>query len=239
MMTEAGISIQFLSDLMQDRLLEEDVEQIDKGVTRKGAGADKKKGIDHIADAINHAYVNDKGELYIPRTWVHNCINEAARFQLIGKSSMTRFMGLVSVIGDNFLIMRNGKPVLIGECEVDKRHHNVHMNGQILKRIKYRTILHVDDLNPVTATFVLRWDDDTLSVVHIRQLLKDAGMMLGFGSYRPQHKGEFGKFMPIKIELLRQWDLSDKCEVVGFPKIVAKATGNAKPATKRGNKAVA
>ncbi len=71
-------------------------------------------------------------------------------------------------------------------------------------KVKARVIVKRPKWLEWGVTFDLIVSEDTITVDQIKAIFKTAGEQIGVGSYRPQHTGEFGRFILYSIDFVRQ-----------------------------------
>jgi len=70
---------------------------------------------------------------------------------------------------------------------IDKR-------SAVNRNVKARIIAIRPRWNDLTLSFTITVKNDTVTKETVSSILEYAGTMFGIGSYRPEHKGEFGVF---------------------------------------------
>ena len=208
-MLEFFATIHFDTDVMYDKFTEEDARAIEEGKTSKG----KKQKPDPADEIINRAHINANNEFIVPNEWLYGAMSEALKFQKVGMQGMGRFVGAIDIIGDTFALMRNGKPISVGEHTDDVRACSGGQGAQKVKIIKHRARISSDEANPISCSFVIRFDETKLTAFQIKQAIEDSGQLIGLGSFRPEHKGRFGKFHLAQLKKIRQWAVDDRCEM--------------------------
>ena len=216
------------SAILDDAFTEEQQEAVQNGTTKTKRG----QSMTNREMALKAAYFDKDGYVYAPGPWLIGTVKGTMHFCKIGKKSASWFTGSIRIPETPVYLMRNGKKIHIDECGVDTRAHNCHQGDKILKRIKHRLMIEL----PWELDFKLNLvDDGSVTILNVQEFLEKAGYLQGIGSFRPQHKGQFGCFHPTQIEVTSICDSTNQCKIIGIdlPKVEEK-----KPAT-RGKKKVA
>lgn len=183
MFGKVNVSIKGLTPLMMNRL---DIEAL--------AGKSRTSGTvyDPATEALKAAYIakiDKKEQLYVPNQWLHSCIINTARaykFKRVSASSL--LAGSIRI-----------EPEQIGlgtkEYEIDSRAVNI-QNARV---VKSRPKILEWAINFSIIYYRKLIASDKLAM--IKEILEDAGIRMGIGDYRPQHKGWFGTFTVTKFEV--------------------------------------
>ncbi len=143
-------------------------------------------------EAKKHAYINEKGELYIPASAVAHCIlNRAKELKAGGKN-------LASYLKGTFFIEPNEIPLGKKDFEVDVRRAVIQRNAILKARAK---------VFPWEAEFYIIYDKATFpipldEIPKLRFLIDQAGYKFGLLDYRPEKGGEFGRFEVVEFEVI-------------------------------------
>lgn len=145
-----------------------------------------------LRKAAYHSYINPKGEYFIP----------SAHF----KQSFVKGGGMVrGKVGNSTRSMKNivAGMWFISEEEIPFRKFDlVDTRSAVNKNVKARVIVHRPKWQTWNAEFTLQIDNDTLTLDTIKNIIEASGKYIGVGSYRPEHTGEYGRFIaevkPIK-----------------------------------------
>lgn len=160
------------------------------GMLRKSGGAKgpKQKVPTPEDEAEAGAYRLPDGALYLPATAFRAALLEAAKHQKVAKYSLPSL--LAGAVLPDFetpeCVLRDpesGEP--IREYAVDLRRAVVQRNGVLRAR-------------PMIARWTCRVsfviDVDFVPVQTVEETFARAGLVVGVGDFRPQHKGWFGRF---------------------------------------------
>jgi len=140
-----------------------------------------------------HCYRNAKGEGYVPSEHIKQAmINGGTQVKSKvgnGRKSMTNIVaGLFSVEPEEILVRDFDT--------IDKR-------SAVNRNVKARIITIRPRWNNLTLEFIVIVKNDTITSQTVKEILVQAGQMFGIGSYRPEHKGEFGVFEIKKFEEIK------------------------------------
>jgi hypothetical protein len=132
-------------------------------------------------DAEIRTYRMKTGELYIPNTWFKGTLlNSAAAYKIGKKSAVPYVAGTVKVWPPMI-------PLGTDEFEIDTRPVVVQRSRIVRAR---------PHLAEWSATFTLIYNPTyNINPEWLRQVLKEAGERVGIGDFRPQHRGDFGRFV--------------------------------------------
>jgi len=132
-------------------------------------------------------YFDEKSkDLWIPTTWVSGAIKTVASdYKLPGtrKSVKSVSGGAVIPIEEKMYFKEKFK---VKDIEVDSR-------PVVIQRA--RIMRHRARLEKWTLTCHLQIEQDILPTDDVHRILSDAGRRAGFGDYRPQRGGPFGRFL--------------------------------------------
>jgi len=167
---------------MQHRMDDQKLEEWEKNRGRIIERTDISE--EDVKRAEFHCYRNKKGECFIPSEHIKQAmINGGTQVKSKmgnGRKSMTNIVaGLFSIIPEEILIR--------DWDEVDSR-------SAVNQNNKARIISKRPRWNELKASFTIVVKEDSITDETVKEILKHAGVMFGIGSYRPQHKGEFGVF---------------------------------------------
>lgn len=143
-----------------------------------------------------HTYINAKGKYYMPASHIMGSLINGGK-QIKSKVGNARRSMANIVAGMFFVRSTNGgepEELPLGQrYEIDKRsavNHNV----------KGRVITIRPKWKDWSTEFHLLVDNDTITVETIKDIIEAAGSNIGTGSYRPEHKGPFGRFIIEEFE---------------------------------------
>jgi hypothetical protein len=150
-------------------------------------------------EAENGTYKNEAGGIVFPMAAVKKSMMTGAVGHKVGRTAVTTMLrnNILDVYGPDgdvlWLKLTNetGDPIM--EYEIDTRRVVVG-NASIL-----RSRPLIPDWY---AEFIIEYDDTALSVEVIQKYLERAGLVVGWGGYRPQNSGIFGRFEVIETQVL-------------------------------------
>jgi len=185
------VTIKGISPLLMHRFTEEATIAVEDSPHKGRARFDRKTATPREI-AQHHAYINEAdGHLVLPIANLTAAIMDAGSFFKIGKKQVTTQKSSLVPAG----LWLQGAYCDLGtsEFEVDSRRIvNANNNNP--------AISHRPRLDEWSCQFTLEHDismfDDTLA----RALVDTAGKRIGVGSYRPQRRGTFGRFVVDKWE---------------------------------------
>ena len=146
---------------------------------------------------LNHAYVDEQGEAYIPGTAFKFDIADAAKrlaIKIPGKRQQTYTKNVLSGV-----ICAN--PVMLGikrdalKCEVIYAHANATRSPGA--RVFRRFPITPKDWKSVLVVDVI--DDEIPSAV-IERCVEEAGNLLGVGRFRPANGGYLGRWKVVRVK---------------------------------------
>jgi len=70
----------------------------------------------------------------------------------------------------------------------------------VVPATKGRIIRHRPRLDEWAVEFFLSWDELLITEPQMRKIVDDTGTRVGWGDFRPEKKGPFGRFMVVKWE---------------------------------------
>jgi hypothetical protein len=136
-----------------------------------------------------HAYINKKGKFYLPSEHIRCSLIDAGSYMKAKVGNSKKNMS--NIVAAMFFIKEDEIP-LSDDYDIDKR-------SAVNKVVKARIISVRPKWKNWKANFTLVIDNDTLTTQTIKELINYAGNYVGIGSYRPQHKGPFGRFTLTKF----------------------------------------
>jgi hypothetical protein len=151
---------------------------------KKRTGAFQEK---NVADKL---YKTEDGQIYTPATHLIGCIGNAAKeFKIPGKRTATYSKLVASSISvEPFAIVHK------------KQKWDVFSISAVIPATRGRAMVHRPRLNEWNLSFSVSVDDG-VSEETLKNILDYAGTYVGIGDWRPQKKGQFGKFIVTKFEL--------------------------------------
>ncbi len=179
------VNIKGISPLLMNRFTEENEVRVSNGVSsvHKGVKEEPRE------QARRKAYMDDKGNLYIPGPNIYAAIISAGRFHKIGKTKVTTQK--TSLVPAGIFMLDTVVPLNTKHFEVDSRSVVIPSTGG-------RIMCHRPRLDEWQCTFHLEVDEEMFSEDFVRTLVDDAGRKIGIGDFRPERKGPFGRFKVIK-----------------------------------------
>lgn len=153
----------------------------DKVKKRTGAVADR-----NIEDKL---YKTDDGQIYTPATHLIGCIGNAAKeFKIPGKRTATYSKLVASSIGvEPFAIVHK------------KQKWDTFSISAVIPATRGRAMVHRPRLTEWALAFTVSVDDGVPEET-LKNILDHAGQYVGIGDWRPQKRGQFGKFIVTKFE---------------------------------------
>lgn len=148
-----------------------------------------------------HAHVNTKGDVFIPRkAWLESFIDAAKRrgTKVPGRGMKT-FGGLM----EGGMIVMND--LLTGSKKKDLKPATFpcHSNGN--RRDTKRVPRKFPMLDEWAGTLTVVLTDPQITKEEFENCVRDAGIMVGVGRYRPANRGDNGRFQVKKF----QWSTTD------------------------------
>jgi len=171
------VKIKGLTPLLMNRLTPEDL----------ASGGVKKKRYDPEVEARKSAYittVDGKEQLYIPGRWLYSMIVSAAG----AYKAQGRRASLSSLLAGTIRV--DPEEILLGHC-------NYEIDERVVRIGDARVLAWRPKVKDWTAEFDIIYNKThvTPSIAEsLKGILEDAGIRLGIGDFRPQHKGPFGTF---------------------------------------------
>jgi hypothetical protein len=131
-----------------------------------------------------HCYRNIDNKCFVPSEHIkQSMVNGGGQVKSKvgnGRKSMTNIVaGLFSIEPEEILIRDFDT--------IDKR-------SAVNRNVKARIITIRPRWNKLSLEFTVIVKNDTITSETVKSILEQAGIMYGIGSYRPEHKGEFGVF---------------------------------------------
>ncbi len=184
------VTIQGVSSLLMHRFGDKAAAAVQKGGRKVHVGERSPPR----EEAEGFAYRLPSGQLYVPGPGMFRAIVDAGRFHKNGRNKLTtgKFSLVPSALwmAPEFAVAiplhdADGKP--IKDFEIDSRRIVTTTGGA---QICHRPIIH-----RWCASFALDVDEDFFDEKLVRLLVDDAGKKIGVGSYRPERKGPYGRFV--------------------------------------------
>jgi hypothetical protein len=146
--------------------------------------------LEDLKRADFHAFRDDKGILYIPSEHIKGSLINAGSFikAKVGNSSKS----MTNIVAGMFYVQPEKLPIS-QVFEIDKR-------SAVNTNIKARVITIRPKWKDWKTSFKIIVDNDTITSSTVKKLVEYAGQYVGIGSFRPQHKGAFGRFTITKFQ---------------------------------------
>lgn len=139
-------------------------------------------------EAASKVYRLPSGQLYVPSIWAVKAITYGAKGLRIGKMFATRIIpGALLTTGLELPLVDPETGAPITEYEIDVQRAVVGRGASVL-RARPR-------IGSWACDVALEYDEMDLSPAHITTFFEIAGRRSGFGDYRPEHGGAWGRFV--------------------------------------------
>lgn len=189
-MRKFEVKITGVTPYMQHRMDDQKLDEWEKNrgriIERDGLNSEPEKM------AAYHAYIDDNGDYYIPSEHFKQCFVKGGAFVKGKVGNATRSMK--NIVAGQWIIPIEKIPF--------RRFDEVDVRSAVNQNVKARVITRRPKWNNWECQFVLHIDDDGLLTNEtILSIMSYAGRFQGVGSYRPEHTGEFGRFMAEIIEI--------------------------------------
>ena len=138
-----------------------------------------------LVRAMFHAYIDEGNNYYMPSEHIRCALIEAGKY-IKSKVGNTK-KNMSNIIAGMFYVFPE-KIGLPDNWEIDKR-------SAVNNNVKARVITIRPKWKDWGVNFEVVVDNDTLTDETVRQLIEFAGSYVGLGSFRPQHRGQFGRFI--------------------------------------------
>jgi hypothetical protein len=142
-----------------------------------------------IADFHSHIYFNGHPEYFIPSDHFRMSMIEAGKMVKGKVGGSTKSMS--NVVAALFTVTPE-RIVMPRWSSVDKR-------SVVNKNVKARVIVIRPKWDKWKCEFILTVDEDSIHNEMIAKIIGYSGKYIGIGSYRPQNKGQFGRYELISI----------------------------------------
>ena len=131
-----------------------------------------------------HCYRNNNGKCYVPSEHIkQSLINGGGQVKSKvgnGRKSMTNIVAGLFTVSPEEIIIRDFDTI-------DKR-------SAVNRNVKARIIVIRPRWDKLDLKFTILVKNDTITKETVKSIIENAGIMYGIGSYRPEHKGEFGVY---------------------------------------------
>lgn len=191
-MKKYEVSIKFITPYMQHRMDDNSLE-----AWEKMRGSIIENGTAHQPTEIRamyHSYMDDKGQYLFPVEHIRqSCINAGGLMKAkVGnaRKSMSNIVAAMYSFWPDFITI--------------PKFNSVDSRSAVNKKVDARVMVHRPKWDDLEIVFNLRVDNDTITDETTQKIIEDAGNYIGAGSYRPQHKGSFGRFEIIRFERVKE-----------------------------------
>jgi hypothetical protein len=192
-MRDIRVTVKGLSPLLMNRFTEEAAASLN-GLRPVTSGQKPKP----LEVATNAAYRDEKGYLIWPGSNILSSLIAAGQFHRMGRSKVTTqksslVPAAMAVTDLEVGPTEDGKKTK--RFEVDSRRGVNPSTGNACMIIRAR-------VDVWEASFTLQVDETMFNLDLCRAIVDDAGRKIGWGDFRPQRKGPFGRFIVTKWEEL-------------------------------------
>lgn len=177
------VKITGITPYMQHRMDDKKLAEWELGgqkiIMRDGLNDDKLK------TAAYHSYIDIEGNYFIPSEHFKQSFVKGGSMVKGKVGASTKSMK--NVVAGMWFIRPERIPFRMFD-EVDTR-------SAVNRNVKARIIVHRPKWLNWDCEFELNVDNDSLTIQVIRSIIESAGKYIGVGSYRPEHTGEYGRFV--------------------------------------------
>jgi hypothetical protein len=142
--------------------------------------------------AAFHSFIDENGNFYLPSDHIRMSLINAGTFMKSKVGNARKSMA--NIVAAMFSI--NPEQIELPKFDT------VDVRSAVNKNVKARVIVKRPKWMEWGASFTILVDDDTITKETVESLLDYAGRYVGIGSYRPEHRGQFGRFEVENIERL-------------------------------------
>lgn len=185
-----SVTIKGVTPYMQHRM---DDEKLAEWETRRKKIIER-DNLDTEAEklAAYHSFIDENGNFYLPSDHIRMSLINAGSFMKSKVGNARKSMA--NIVAAMFSI--NPEQIELPKFDT------VDVRSAVNRNVKARIIVKRPKWMDWKAKFTLIIDDDTITKDTVADLLSYAGRYVGIGSYRPEHKGQFGRFEVENIERL-------------------------------------
>jgi len=156
-----------------------------EGKSKKRTGA---MGDIEIEDKL---YLDEKGNVLLPATYLRNSIVEASKqFKIVGKGKSTYSKLVASTVQIEPFYLK-----------LDAGKYEVFRISAVNPMTKGRMMTERPKYDKWKASFEIVLNDESVPVSVMNEILEQAGKYVGIGDWRPEKKGMFGKFMIVEFKV--------------------------------------
>lgn len=182
-MREFNVKVSGVTAYMQHRMSDQKLKEWEQG--RKGIiERDGLNDEPHLKAAF-HSYIDPEGNYYIPSAHFKQAFVKGGGFVKAKVGNATRSMK--NIVAGMWFVSPEQIPFRKFDV-VDER-------SAVNRNVKARVMVYRPKWNTWECEFTLMVDNDTLTLQTIKDIIEAAGKYLGVGSYRPEHTGEYGRFI--------------------------------------------
>ena len=131
------------------------------------------------------AYRDPKGKLYVPGVAIQRTLVNAAKFSK-GKGRATLQMTAAACL------MITPERALL-----DNQSYSIDSRPVVMPATHGRVMRHRPRFDDWALEFEMTWDSSLMTEKQVRQVVDDAGQLVGLLDFRPQRMGSFGRFMVV------------------------------------------
>ena len=178
---------EYMQHRMDDKKFAEWVKMRGRTIENKDANKDDKL----LAEFHSHK----NGKYFIPAEQVRCCLINAGKYVKgkVGNATKTMTNVVAAMFYVKSLNNKDELPLSPQKFIIDKRsgvNHN----------IKGRVMVVRPKWIDWSSEFMLSIDNDTITDETVKQIIEYGGSYVGIGSYRPEHKGPYGRFIIKKFQ---------------------------------------
>lgn len=181
-MRSIEVEITGISPFLMHRFSEEDRAKMEAGSSHITAKSTPEETAERAAYRLATSN-GSQGNLYVPSEHVLGCIRKAAAFRKIGRrSAVMAFCAGVFIRPERIDLGQSA-------YEIDAR-------SVVNPTTRGRVMCYRPKLDSWRIRFTLEYNESIIpSIDLVRAVLDDGGAMVGIGSFRPEKKGAFGRFV--------------------------------------------
>ena len=179
-MKEINVKIDGVTALLFNRFMSG---QIDSE-TKKRPGANKE------LDIKDKLYKDGMGNVCVPSTWVIGSIIDASKnFKIVGKgkSTYSKLVGSSVNVNPELLI-------------VTPQKWEAYSISAVNPMTRGRMMVSRPRMDKWSTTFRLSFNENDIPLEVMKEIVDYAGQYSGIGDWRPNKKGQFGKFIVTRFE---------------------------------------
>jgi len=179
-MKEISVKVEGVTALLFNRFMPAQIES----ETKKRPGAVKDLDIE------DKLYKDGKGNICIPSTWMMGAIIDASKnFKIVGKGKST----YSKLVGSSV----NVNPELL---MVSPQKWEPYSISAVNPMTRGRMMVSRPRMDKWSISFRLSFNENDIPMEVMKGIVDYAGQYSGLGDWRPNKKGQFGKFIVTKFE---------------------------------------